>query len=294
MAIAADQQIDTGYDFTAKQVTVPHPITGERSGFFMNIREDNDEIVGWTTERYGLVNHKDVISFADNAFASRNIPVQRKIIVTEGGSKMRAQYDLIGDEFQAKVPNVGDVVGYRLTAQNSLDRTLRLAYDLGLLRRICTNGMNTLESEVSMTKKHSMGVNLNDVLSPEALDAALAKMKKSLDIYGRLADVGVSQEQGIIILQNLANAKVFSEKVREEISKLWNTPSYEEDKARNLYNLNNAVTQHLTHEVAGERFEYANRVTTNVLKRFNRAVKTKSVLKKLWTPAKNDSVTITE
>ena len=294
MAIAADQQIDTGYDFTAKQVTVPHPITGERSGFFMNIREDNDEIVGWTTERYGLVNHKDVISFADNAFASRNIPVQRKIIVTEGGSKMRAQYDLIGDEFQAKVPNVGDVVGYRLTAQNSLDRTLRLAYDLGLLRRICTNGMNTLESEVSMTKKHSMGVNLNDVLSPEALDAALAKMKKSLDIYGRLADVEVSQEQGIIILQNLANAKVFSEKVREEISKLWNTPSYEEDKARNLYNLNNAVTQHLTHEVAGERFEYANRVTTNVLKRFNRAVKTKSVLKKLWTPAKNDSVTITE
>ena len=120
MAIAADQQIDTGYDFTAKQVPVPHPITGERSGFFMNIREDNDEIVGWTTERYGLVNHKDVISFADNAFASRNIPVQRKIIVTEGGSKMRAVYDLIGDEYSAKIPNVGDAVGYRLTAQNSL------------------------------------------------------------------------------------------------------------------------------------------------------------------------------
>ena len=294
MAIAADQQIDTGYDFTAKQVAVPHPITGERSGFFMNIREDNDAIVGWTTERYGLVNHKDVISFADNAFASRNIPVERKIIVTEGGSKMRAVYDLIGDEYSAKIPNVGDAVGYRLTAQNSLDRTLRLAYDLGILRRVCTNGMNSLESEVSMTKKHSMGVNLDDVLSPQALDAALAKMKGSLDIYGRLADVEVSQEQGIIILQNLANAKVFSEKVREEISKLWNTPSYEEDKARNLYNLNNAVTQHLTHEVAGERFEYANRVTTNVLKRFNRAVKNKTVLGKLWTPAKNDSVTITE
>ena len=63
-----------------------------------------------------------------------------------------------------------------------------------------------------------MGVNLDDVLSPQALDAALAKMKGSLDIYGRLADVEVSQEQGIIILQNLANAKVFSEKVREEIS----------------------------------------------------------------------------
>ena len=294
MAIAADQQIDTGYDFTAKQVAVPHPVTGERSGYFMNIREDNDEIVGWTTERYGLVNHRDVISFADNAFANRDIAVQRKIIVTEGGSKMRAQYDLIGDDFQAEVPKVGDIVGYRLTAQNSLDRSLRLAYELGLLRRICTNGMNTLESEVSMTKKHSMGVNLEDVLSPQALDAALNKLKGSLDIYGRLADVDVSQEQGIIILQNLANAKVFSEKVREEIAKIWNEPTYEEDKGRNLYNLNNAVTQHLTHGVAGERFEYANRVTTNVLKRFGRAAKNKSVLGKLWTPAKNDSVTITE
>ena len=179
MAIAADQQIDTGYDFTAKQVAVPHPITGDRSGYFMNIREDNDEIVGWTTERYGLVNHKDVISFADNAFANRNIAVERKVIVTEGGSKMRAQYDLIGDDFQAEVPKVGDIVGYRLTAQNSLDRSLRLAYELGLLRLVCTNGMNTLESEVSMTKKHSMGVNLEDVLSPQALDAALNKLKGS-------------------------------------------------------------------------------------------------------------------
>ena len=294
MAIAADQQIDTGYDFTAKQVAVPHPITGDRSGYFMNIREDNDEIVGWTTERYGLVNHKDVISFADNAFANRNIAVQRKVIVTEGGSKMRAQYDLIGDDFQAEVPKVGDIVGYRLTAQNSLDRSLRLAYELGLLRLVCTNGMNTLESEVSMTKKHSMGVNLEDVLSPQALDAALNKLKGSLDIYGRLADVDVSQEQGIIILQNLANAKVFSEKVREEIAKIWNEPTHEEDKGRNLYNLNNAVTQHLTHEVADERFEYANRVTSNVLKRFDMAARNPKRLEKLWTPAKSDVVVVTE
>ena len=49
MAIAADQLVDTGYDFKAKQVPVPHPITGERSGYYMNVREDNDDIVGWTT-----------------------------------------------------------------------------------------------------------------------------------------------------------------------------------------------------------------------------------------------------
>jgi len=294
MPITAVQQIDTGYDFTARQVSVPHPVTGKKSGFFMNIREDNDEIVGWTTERYGLVNHKDVIGFADNAFASRDIKTERRIIVTEGGSKMRAVYKLMGDQFKAEIPEVGDVVNYSLTAQNSLDRSLKLAYALGLERLICTNGMTTLEAEVSMTKKHSMGVSLEDVLSPQALDRALGRMSDSLTVYGRLAHVDLNQEQGLFILQNLANGKVFSEKVREAVAKIWNEPSYEEDKTRSLYNLNNAVTQHLTHEVADERFEYANRVTRNVLKRFDLASKNKNRLTKLWTPAKNAEISVTE
>ena len=292
MAIAADQKIDTGYDFTARQVSVPHPVTGDKSGFYMNIREDNNEVVGWTSERYGLVQHRDVIGFADNAFAKRDIAVDRKIYVTDGGAKMRAQYDLIGDQFKTKIPQVGDVVGYRLTAQNSLDRSLRIAYQLGILRLVCTNGMNTLEADVSMTKKHGKNVDLGDILSPLALDSALSKFKNSLSVYGELAKAEVSQEQGLVILQNLANVKVFSEKVRESIAQIWNNPSHDEDKGRNLYNLNNAVTQHLTHDVAGERFEYANRVTSNVLKRFGAAARSSSRLEKLWTPAKAPAVTV--
>ena len=294
MPIEAKQLIDEGYDFTAKQVEVPHPITGDRSGYFMNVREDNNEIMGWTTDRYGLVQHRDVVGFADNAFADRGISVDRKVYVTDGGAKMRAVYDLQGEEFKAEIPNVGDKVGYRLTAQNSLDRSLRIAYELGHLRLVCTNGQTTLEAEVAMTKKHSQKTNLDEVLSPKALDNAMGRMKQSLAVYGRLAECEVSQEQGIIILQNLATAKVFSDKVRENIAQIWNNPSHEEDKARNLYNLNNAVTQHLTHDVADTRFEYSNRVTSNVLKRFSRAVQNKKTLEKLWTPAKNEQIVITE
>ena len=237
-----------------------------------------------------MVNHKEVIDFADNAFAARDIDVDRKVYTTEGGSKMRAVYDLKGDSFRCAIPQVGDIVGYRLTAQNSLDRSLRLSYQLGILRLVCTNGMNTLEAEVSMTKKHSKGVNLEEVLSPKALDTALGKFQGALDVYSQMARQDVSQEQGLIILQNLANGKVFSEKVRENIAQIWNSPSHDEDKGRNLYNLNNAVTQHLTHEIAGERFEYANRVTQNVLKRFQGAMTKKDRLEKLWTPAKSQAV----
>ena len=272
MPIDAKQLIDEGYNFTAKQVEVPHPITGNRSGYYMNVREDNNEIMGWTTDRYGLVQHRDVIGFADNAFADRDIAVNRKVYVTDGGAKMRAVYDLQGDDFTAEIPNVGDKVGYRLTAQNSLDRSLRIAYEVGSLRLVCTNGQTSLEAEVKMTKKHSQKANLDEVLSPKALDAALGRMKQSLTVYGQLADCEVSQEQG----------------------QIWNNPSHEEDKGRNLYNLNNAVTQHLTHDVADTRFEYANRVSSNVLKRFGSAVRNKGALEKLWTPAKNEQVVVTE
>ena len=260
----------------------------------MNIRTDNDEILGWTSDRYGLVNNADLLDKADGAFAARGIDVTRKVIVTEGGAKMRAQYDLSGDMFRAEVPQVGDTMAYRLTAQNSFDRSLRISFALGLVRLICTNGMVTMEKEVEMVKKHSRQVNIGDIISDDALDNALAKLGDSVNVYGRLAQVELEQEQGLNILQNLANGKVISEKVRESIAHIWNSPTHDEDKDRNLYNLNNAVTQHLTHEVADERFEYANRVTSNVLKRFDMAARNPKRLEKLWTPAKSDVVVVTE
>ena len=294
MPITAKQQIDTGYDFTVKQVAVPHPVKGGKSGYFMNIREDNDDILGWTTERYGLVQHQDILGRADEAFENRGIDVTRKVIVTEGGAKMRAQYDLQGDLFKADVPKVGDTMAYRLTAQNSFDRSLRISFALGLVRLVCTNGMTTTEKEVEMVKKHSTNINIGDIITEDALDSALSKLKDSLSTYGRVAQTELTQEQGLVILQNLSNAKVFSEKVREAIGKIWNEPTHEEDKERNLYNLNNAVTQHLTHEVADERFEYANRVTANVLKRFDLAARNSTRLNKLWTPQKNAEIIVTE
>jgi dihydroneopterin aldolase len=45
-------------------------------------------------------------------------------------------------------------------------------------------------------------------------------------------------------------------KVRE----IWENPKHREDSDRNVWNLYNAVTQHLTHEVAPKRFELAERV----------------------------------
>ena len=59
--------------------------------------------------------------------------------------------------------------------------------------------------------------------------------------------------------------------MRDSIQMVWDNPTHKEDEGRNLYNLYNATTQHLTHDVEGGRFEYARRVSSQVLKNLTKA-----------------------
>ena len=90
---------------------------------------------------------------------------------------------------------------------------------------------------------------------------------------------------------------MLSTKVREEIAKLWFTPEKMvnygkgENAERNLYTLYNCTTQYLTHQVESDRFEYADKVSGNVLNKFVKACNVKSAYDKLTripTPKKGD------
>ena len=111
-------------------------------------------------------------------------------------------------------------------------------------------------------------------------------------MYGRLAQVDLTQEQGLHILQNLASTKVFSEKVRENVARIWNEPTHEEDSDRNLYNLNNAVTQYFTHEQ--NSIEYAQRSSKKVLELFEKTAHSGTEGKTFKTLTKNEEITVTE
>ena len=152
--------------------------------------------------------------------------------------------------------------------------------------------MTTMEKEVDMVKKHSLQVNVADILGDGALDTALAKLGKATDVYARLASVAIDEEQGLNILANFTKSGVISDKLRENIARIWLNPTHDEDRDRNLYNLNNAVTQHLTHDVADTRFELSNRVTNNVLKRLDLASTNKNRLEKLLKPIKTEEAEV--
>ena len=77
---------------------------------------------------------------------------------------------------------------------------------------------------------------------------------------------------------------MLSESLRDSIQMVWDSPSFGEDQGRNLYNLYNATTEHLTREVQPTRFEYANRVNRNVLTHLTRARQDRNHFAKLTLP----------
>jgi len=255
-----------------------------KDGFTVNRRTDTLEVLGKVTDRYGIVQNADLIQVAEDAFAAKKMTdYTRKVVVTGAGEKVYAVYDF---KNHTKKLKVGDEVGLRLTLQNSFDGSLRASFGLGMLRLLCLNGMTTMEREVGMTKKHSSGISVQFV--SDALEKAIVSWNSATAVFDRLSDIKVTQIQGANILANLEKQSVISGKLREGIGGIWASPTHREDAGRNLFNLYNAVTQHLTHDVAGDRFELANRVSSNVLAAFDRASQKSDRFARLVTPVKDE------
>lgn len=282
------------YNFTVEQVPL-FDAKGRRTGFFGNQRTDNGTILGVTSERYGIQNNAPLIERAEEAFKDQGLEWEeenRNIVVTGDGQRMRAVYDFPNQIKRREDRNVGDNMGLRLTVQNSFDRSLRVSFAMGVLRLVCTNGMTSLEKEQSMTKKHSSGNDLNFL--GEALSRAIGSWDKALLTYNNLESIEIKPQEGLNALHNLAKGGALSDRMAGEISKIWNNPTYEEDKGRNLYNLYNAVTEHLTREVEGTRYELAERVNQKVLKRLDQAARSGAKKDKLLLLPKGDAISFAE
>jgi len=263
---------------------------GKKSGFKCTRRLDTGAVLSPVTKDYGIVQNSDVIEVAEEAFDKAGLTnYEREVFICRGGSTMRARYDF--PQRTIKLPKVGDELGLRLDVNNSFDRTTRVSFGLGMIRLVCTNGMTSMNREFSMNRKHSNQINL-DFIS-KALSKALTgfdNLGNADNIYTKMADKDVTQDEGLTILQNLVSGKVISEVTREGIAQIWNGPSHDEDEARTIYNLLNASTEFLTHRVGNDRFEMTNRVTENVTRHLMKATQDKKVLKNLLVPVETEAI----
>ena len=215
------------YDFQVETVRLLTP-EGNKSSVFLNRRVDNREELGTCTEHYGLVQNSDLINRADEALDRRGMTdYERKIYVTDNGSKL-ALFTILSVTLTSWLCQRLVMMGFRLI-DNSFDRSLKVSFALGFLRLACTNGMTTLERELDMVKRHTKKIDINSLLTDQALGEALAKFDDAANVYTEIARKNVTQQQGLNVLQNLQKKNVFSEKVREGIASIWNNPRRDED-----------------------------------------------------------------
>ena len=256
------------------------------AGFWGTRRTDTGQVLGVTSDKYGLLLISDLINSVEGAFSDRKLDFERKVFVARDGASMYARYDFPNKKTQvAGTTGDGGVLGMRITARNSYDRSCTGDLELGLLREICTNGMKGVRRAFGFKQKHSRKLNLDGV--SDAVERAVTAFDTVGEDFGLLTERKVENDIGQYILKNLESDKVLSTKLRDEITKLWLTPDLMlrygkgEKAERNLYTLYNCSTQHLTHRVESERFEYADKVNQTVLTKFVKACKEKRAWDKL-------------
>lgn len=281
---------DSKWNFLVQQLPMRHPVSQSViPNLFGNFREDTGACLGVTSEQYGLVQNPELMDMAIQALATRGMTdYQLKILSAGDGKRLFATFTFANKQLASAV---GDLFGYRLVLKNSFDRTLRAAFSLGFLRLACLNGASSLENEFAVTRKHSAKISV-DFLG-EAIDAALTHGQNALQVFDQLAQIAINDEQGVNILRRLEEAKALSGVIRQPIETLWLAPKRQEDKARNLYNLYNAISEHLTHQVENERYEYATGVNQDVLFRLVNAARKPEQLTKLMTRVSKEQVQAT-
>jgi hypothetical protein len=240
-----------------------HTPEGNSSGFFATRRTDTQECLGAISNRYGIVQNSELFGQAEDIFNGLNLGERKtKFVVTHNGSRAHAIYDF---------RNLGIVVGgkdnliLRLKVQNSFDGSLGASFSVGLFRLICSNGMAApFGNTVNISKKHTQGISTG--FFQAAVERSVERFTEVVPVFNRMANTSITQGQGVNALVNMAKAKTISDRMAEQIAGVWNAPRYTEDSDRTVYNLYNAATQHLTHEVSTKRFDLAERATAGILK----------------------------
>lgn len=234
------------FPVSVKSLTARVNIEGERKAVTIKqkavMRDDTQAVLGIVTPSYQLVPHQDIFHPLHDAVLEMNVPIKRVMThVGPCGGYAKVDWDLdveepIGD------PSVGDIVGLRLTARNSLNQASRLTVELGALRLICTNGLVAPGRQFRFAVPHVKSLSVPKAL--EHFNTVIEKAPKMLGTWANWAAIGVDTEGLSNFLGGTESRKqVLGTKARKEIV------DYFEKKDQTVWEAYNAITWFATHQI---------------------------------------------
>ena len=303
------KQMTRGFDFQVEQrkTYIPHAGGYRWTGKWSNVRTDTGESLGdGISEQYGLLQNSVLVESVEEAFSQMDglkswgqyvntggkptfSEGKRDIIVGENGARLYGTYEFA--QPRSLNWNKGDTIGMSFILRNSFDRSCTAGIELAAKRLVCLNGMTRSETLESLTSRHTNKINVGTI--KDGIERAVEQWETMVEGFNKFGEAEISQEQGIFVLNRLAQKQVLSEASKDSIQLIWNGQQMLQgrggdlDSSRNLWNLYNAVTEHVTHSVRPKRFEFSRKMEQGVVRSFNRALASDKSWNEFVSPCKS-------
>ena len=235
----------------------------------------------WASKRYGLLPHKRFIDKIESNLSSRgfyklawgpNVNKEEKtktphkeFFISKDGGSLRARYFLpTGENISSSKK---DQVGICLDARKSINGKSREQLRMGSYRFVCSNGMIGFSSSVMFSKKHTEGnfgsEDLDDDIICKQFDSLWQDYSADLEIYKVMDSQVITKKELENIIQKMPVGKNDPDKKQrknnhfDSIHDIVLNSRFDGDRSRRkeftLWELFNATTEHLTHNVEREQ-----------------------------------------
>ena len=226
------------------------------------VRDDTGEALACVSDRYEVVQNHDLVSAVNRGLGNLGLtPTKSETFVERNGARFNRRFEF--RDKTTKIHGIGDEVGLRLTIQNSFDGCTGIRFILGILRLVCLNGAVRSGAEFNINQRHT-GLDGFLQVVEDGVRSSVEQFDTVAQEFGILAERGVTQGQGKLILEHFVTRNVISNRIAEPIQHVWAHPTHLADQPRNLWSLYNAATEVLTHQVESRSYGLAHTANRRV------------------------------
>jgi hypothetical protein len=212
---------------------------------------ETGETVSVMSSRYEIMNHEEAHDIMDRAATNLCPEAKAKYDFGTDGKTMKLTWDL-PQQYNIEVGE-GDSLRTRLVGLNSVDGSKSLSFHIDFERLVCANGMVGFTREFSFNRKHSRHIktDIGAFDLEKQVEYAWCTVKERA---GELRNNAVDYAQGMAVIKEVVDRKLFPKKLEKWISEEWRRASHgfydqAQENGSNLWTLYNSFTSAITHEI---------------------------------------------
>jgi hypothetical protein len=210
------------------------------------VNPDTGETFSIVSNSYKLVPYQELTEVVDDILKGEDYT--KSVDFIGGGKRYQAVYRFKSEEYQLQ----GGPVNPSIVVRGSYDRSWLTSIDFGGYRVVCSNGLVVGTTYVSYRKKHSSGLDYDEMR--RVIQVGMDDYKKQVDVWRTWQDVVTTPAMFEYVMKRLDLRTRYQEQLNQEVEVSSNL-TLEDFKVKTLpyWLFFNLVTQFVTHKVVSNQ-----------------------------------------